>query len=171
MSTTTNCSMSGQMTIAKDGSTIDPEHSPTMSLTSLLLTDKQKAQQQMLQRRPTTISQRAKSNVETKDAARKGLLNIMLQKFSSTPIQPNHDHDDELLSLKAKYNNIQQQDQYTKYQNQIDLFQYDASLTKSEKEYLYQIIQSGDTNSIQSASVILQNEDVFPIQHQQLMMV
>jgi TLD len=107
------------------------------------------------QDRPIPISQRAKSNVETKDAARKGLLQIMMNKFSSTPLQENEYSEKDELKLRNQIYNVDDS-------GRIDLLQYDASLTKSEREYLRQIIQSGDANSIQSASVILQNEDVFP---------
>ena len=108
--------------------------------------------------RPAPISQRAKSNVETKDTARKGLLQIMMTKFSSTPLQENEYSEGDALKLR---NVIYNADDATRF----DLLQYDATLTKSEREYLRHIIQSGDANSIQSASVILQNEEVFPNQH------
>jgi TLD len=105
--------------------------------------------------RPIPVSQRATSNVETKAAARKGLLHIMMNKFSSTPLQEIEYSEIDEIKLR---------NQILDDTNKIDLFQYDASLTKSEREYLRHIIQSGDTNSIQSASAILRNEDVFPNQ-------
>ena len=114
-------------------------------------------------RRPNPISLRAQSNVETKAAARKGLLNIMMNKFSSTPLSLHESNelcgttDDPATVVGDSYK-----------RRELDMYQYDASLTKSERDYIRHIILSGDTNSIQSASVVLQNEDVFPVQQQLL---
>jgi TLD len=143
---------------------------PSLPATSL------KAQPQ----RPNPISLRAQSNVETKAAARKGLLNIMMNKFSSTPLSlhesnefNNHpDGDKEMMNLRHKRLHSTANDKTTicgdslYMRHELDMYQYDASLTKSERDYIRHIILSGDTNSIQSASVVLQNEDVFPVQHQ-----
>ena len=133
--------------------------------------------------RPNPISSRAQSNVETKAAARKGLLTIMMNKFSSTPLSLHENHelhkypggDKEMMNMlrhKRLHSTANDKatggdDDASYLRRELDMYQYDASLTKSEREYIRHIILSGDTNSIQSASVVLQNEDVFPV-HQQL---
>jgi len=96
----------------------------------------------------------ADSTPKTEDRAeaRRGLLKVMIDRFSSTPLQEEEYSTSDTMLLRGKL---------AEGRNDLD---YDASLTKSERHYLNLILQNGDTNSIQSASARLQDESLFPQQ-------
>ena len=110
-------------------------------------------QQQHIQRQ-----QQEQQHDPHRAAARRGLLKIMLDRFSSTPLQEEEYSTSETMRLRDK---LAEKDQ----RGMIDDFlQYDATLTQSERNYLDHILQNGDTDSIQSASAKLQDESLFPQQ-------
>lgn len=94
---------------------------------------------------------------ERKEEARRGLLKIMMDKFSSKPLQEEEYTVADEVQLRNQLAEVR-----------IDDVRYDAALTAPEREYLSALLQSGDTSSIQSASAALQNEHVFPKQQQVL---
>jgi TLD len=78
--------------------------------------------------------------------ARRGLTEIMLSKFSSTPLQ---------------------EVEYTLYdemelRKQLAEDREDAALTMSEREYLSALLRSGDVPSMEKASAVLRDDRLFP---------
>jgi TLD len=73
----------------------------------------------------------------------RGLLKSMIEKYSSTPL-PNEDLTEDAIT------------------DQTSMFRYDAALTQTEREYLSSLLVSGNVQSMESASKVLQDKCVFP---------
>ena len=100
-------------------------------------------------REPQPASSNKKEDVQE---ARRGLLRVMIDRFSSTPLQEEEYSTSDTIRLRHRL-----------AEERNDLA-HDASLTPSERNYLSLILQNGDTSSIQSASAKLQDEFLFPQQ-------
>lgn len=82
--------------------------------------------------------------------ARKGLTALMMSKFSSTPLQEMEYTVYDELKLRKRL-----------AEDRDDL-QHDAALTKAERQYLSALLESGDLESLESASAVLRDANVFP---------
>lgn len=93
--------------------------------------------------------------VRTEDA-RKGLLKAMLAKFSSTPIVSSSSNDDFPFESMGTTNEIELRQQLDETDSEV--------LTQPERDYLSSLLDSGDVDSLRTASQVLQDESVFPVE-------
>lgn len=118
--------------------------------------------------RPKHQQQHNRTPSHGTEEARRGLLKLMMTRFSSTPLRDssssnNNNNSDPLMrhSLQANSNNNNNSNTAILLPHDA-LFSHDAALTVSEREYLSSLYNTGDANSIQSASAALSDEHVFP---------
>jgi TLD len=100
-----------------------------------------------------------KNTASNKEEARRGLLKLVMTKFSSTPLQEAEYSQAEERMLRHQLEQGEDNPIVWRIQNE---FNHDAALTVSERQYLSSLLLLGDANSIQSASATLSDEEIFP---------